>query len=60
MLCGVLEDEMHFLIDCQKFDGKARADLLNRCFILNSSFYFLNSLDMFRANQEFAQLRNAN
>ena len=37
-VCGVL---MH------KFDGKAREDLFNRCFILNSSFYFLNSLDRF-------------
>ncbi len=44
MLCGVL---MHFLVDCHKFDGRAREDLFNRCFILNSAFYFLNSLDRF-------------
>ena len=45
--CGVLEDEVHFLINCQSYNGKARMDLFQRCAILNPSFFFMDSTNRF-------------
>ncbi len=45
--CDVLEDEVHFLIDCPVTNSSAKSSLFLRCASSDSSFMYRSSLDKF-------------
>ena len=46
-LCGVTEDEVHFLINCPMTDNKERSNLFSHCTSLLPSFRYKSSRDKF-------------